>query len=100
MNLKKKIRNIPDFPEKGIIFRDMAPLLEDKKAFKFAIGQFIKKFKSKKVDKVVGVDARGFIWAGILAAYLHAGMVMVRKRENFRLKPKLSSMIWNMENHH
>lgn len=80
MDLKKKIRNIPDFPEKGIIFRDIGPLLEDKKAFKFAINQLVKKFKNKKIDKVVGVDARGFILAGILADRLGAGMVMVRKK--------------------
>lgn len=80
MNLKKKIRNIPDFPEKGIVFRDIAPLLEDRKAFKFAIDQLVKKFKDEKIDKVVGVDARGFILAGILADQLGAGMVMVRKK--------------------
>ena len=80
MNLKKKIRNIPDFPQKGIIFRDIGPLLEDKRAFKLAIDQLVKKFKGKKIDKVVGIDARGFILAGILADRLKTGMVMVRKK--------------------
>lgn len=80
MNLKKAIRDIPDFPEKGVVFRDIAPLLEDKKAFKFAINQLVKKFRKKKIDKVVGVDARGFILAGILANRLGAGLVMVRKK--------------------
>jgi len=80
VDLKKKIRNIPDFPQKGIIFRDIAPLLEDGRAFKFAIDQLVEKVKNKKVEKVVGVDARGFILAGVLAERLGAGMVMVRKK--------------------
>ena len=80
MNLKKKIRNIPDFPQRGIIFRDISPLLEDKKAFKYAIGCLAGKFKKLKVDKVVGIDARGFILAGVLADRLKAGMVMIRKK--------------------
>jgi len=80
MNLKKKIRNIPDFPQKGIIFRDIGPLLEDKKSLRYVIDQLVKKFKGKKIDKIVGIDARGFILAGILADRLEAGMVMVRKK--------------------
>jgi len=80
MNLKRKIRNILDFPQKGIIFRDITPLLEDKKSLKYAIDQIVKKFKKEKIDKVVGIDARGFILAGILADRLGAGMVMVRKK--------------------
>ena len=79
-DLKLKIRNIPDFPQKGIIFRDIAPLLEDKKTFRRAIDILVEKLKNKKVDKVVGVDARGFILAGVLADRLKAGMVMVRKK--------------------
>ena len=80
MNLKTKIRNIPNFPKKGIVFRDIGPLLEDKKAFKYAIDQLVERYKKKKIDKVVGIDARGFILAGVLAHCLGAGMVMVRKK--------------------
>lgn len=80
MDLKNLIRNIPDFPEKGIIFRDIAPLLEDKEAFREMIQQLLKIIGNLKVDKVVGVDARGFILAGVLAEKLQAGMVMVRKK--------------------
>lgn len=80
MNLKKKIRNIPDFPQKGVVFRDIGPLLEDRRALKYVVDQMFKKFKNKQIDKVVGVDARGFILAGILAERLRAGMVMVRKK--------------------
>ena len=78
--LKHKIRNIPDFPEKGIIFRDIGPLLEDRKAFRLAIKELVKKIGKLKIDKVVGIDARGFILAGVLAEKLKAGMVMVRKK--------------------
>lgn len=80
INLKSKIRNIPDFPEKGIIFRDISPLLEDKEAFAEAVGQLVAKVKHLRIDKVIGIDARGFILAGILAEKLKAGMVMVRKK--------------------
>lgn len=80
MNLKAKIRNIPDFPQKGIIFRDIALLLEDRRAFAEAIERLAGAFKNQKIDKVVGVDARGFILAGVLAHQLGAGMVMVRKK--------------------
>lgn len=80
MNLRKKIRNIPDFPQRGVIFRDIAPLLEDKRAFRYTINQLVKKYRGKRIDKVVGIDARGFILAGVLAERLGAGMVMVRKK--------------------
>jgi len=80
MDLKTKIRNIPDFPQKGVIFRDITPLLEDGKTFKKVIDSLLGKLKGLKVDKVVGIDARGFILAAILADKLGAGMVMVRKK--------------------
>ncbi len=80
MDLKKKIRNIPDFPQKGVIFRDIAPILEDKKTFRFLTRRLAEEVKDLKADKVVGIDARGFILAGILAEKLKAGMVMIRKK--------------------
>lgn len=80
MDFKSKIRDVPDFPGKGIIFRDIAPLLEDKEAFTEAIDQLLLKIGNLKIDKVVGIDARGFILAGILANKLKAGMIMVRKK--------------------
>lgn len=80
MDFKTKIRNIKDFPEKGIVFRDIAPLLEDKKALKQMAFRLTEKVKRLKIDKVVGIDARGFILAAILADRLNCGMVMVRKK--------------------
>jgi len=80
MDFKSKIRNIPDFPEKGIIFRDISPLLEDKKSFQSLVKLLVKHYRNAKIDKVVGIDARGFILAGVLAERLKAGMVMIRKK--------------------
>lgn len=95
MNLKKKIRNIPDFPQKGIIFRDIAPLLEDKEALQDMARKLAEKFRGQKIDKVVGIDARGFILAGILADRLGAGMVMVRKKG--KLPSKTESEEFDLE---
>lgn len=80
MDFKDKIRNIPDFPEKGVIFRDISPLLEDPKTFQSAIDYFVDQLRHKRIDKIVGVDARGFLLAGILAHRLGTGLVMIRKQ--------------------
>lgn len=77
--LKAKIRLIPDWPQKGIIFRDITPVLEDKKLFQFLINELAKPYKNKKIDKIVGVDARGFIMASALAFKLKTGLVIIRK---------------------
>lgn len=78
--LKSYIRNIPDFPKPGILFRDITTLLKDKKAFKAAISGLAKQFKGKKIATVVAVEARGFILGGAIAEKLGAGFVPVRKR--------------------
>jgi adenine phosphoribosyltransferase len=79
-DLKNKIRSIPDFPKKGVIFRDITPVLQDKKAFRFLINELIKPYKNKKIDKVVGIDARGFLLAAPIALKLGAGLCIVRKK--------------------
>jgi len=79
INLKNKVRNIKDFPQKGIIFRDITPILEDRKSFRLMVESLLSKIKHLQVDKVVGIDARGFILAGILAEKLGTGMSIVRK---------------------
>src|SRR3990167_11445449 len=78
--LKSKIREIADFPIQGINFKDITPLLEDKSAFRDAINGLADAFRDKKVDKVVGIDARGFLLASAVAYLLNAGMVIVRKK--------------------
>jgi len=78
--LEKAIRNIVDFPKAGIIFRDITSLIQDKAAFKKTVNLLAEKYKNKKIDKVVGVEARGFIFGAALAHKIGAGFVPVRKK--------------------
>lgn len=80
IDLKSKIREIPDFPKKGIGFKDITPLLEDAGTFKYAINKMAWLFKNKKIKKVVGIDARGFLLASAVAYKLGAGLAIVRKK--------------------
>lgn len=77
--LEKQIRNVPDFPKPGILFKDITPVLKHKKLFSETIDQLAKRYKSKKIDKVVSVESRGFIFGAALAYRLGAGFVPVRK---------------------
>lgn len=79
-SLKKYIRNIPDFPKQGILFRDITTLLKNKKTFKSAIDALAKKVKKIKIDYVVAVESRGFIFGAALAYKLGVGFVPVRKK--------------------
>ena len=78
--LKKCIRSIPDFPKQGILFRDITTLLKNKAAFKKAIDGLAKIIKGKKIDYVVAVESRGFIFGAALAYKLGAGFIPVRKK--------------------
>jgi len=95
IDLKKSIRNIPDFPKPGILFRDITTLLNDKTAFKYAIDELAKEFKNKKINKVVAVEARGFIFGGAIAHRLGAGFVPVRKKG--KLPWKTNSATYELE---
>jgi adenine phosphoribosyltransferase len=77
--LKQVIRDIPDFPKEGIIFKDITPLLGDPIQFAKAVDHLKDRYAGKKIDRVVGIEARGFIFASALAYALGAGCVMVRK---------------------
>lgn len=77
--LRECIRNVPDFPKKGIVFRDITTLLNQPDAFKKAVDYFFEKYKSEKIDKVVGIESRGFIVGGTLAYKLNVGFVPIRK---------------------
>lgn len=77
--LKSKIRDIPDFPKEGIIFKDITPLLGDVDAFQTVVDSFAKRYADKSIDAVVGIDARGFIFGGALAYRIDAAFVPVRK---------------------
>jgi adenine phosphoribosyltransferase len=74
------IRSIPDFPKKGIVFRDITTLLKNAEALKIAVGLFHEKYRDLKIDKVVGIESRGFIIGSALAVNLGAGFVPVRKK--------------------
>ncbi|HPC57320.1 MAG TPA: adenine phosphoribosyltransferase [Caldisericia bacterium] len=79
MDLRKFVRDIPDFPQKGVLFRDITPLLKDEEAFEFAVKEMSKPFKEEKIDIVVGIEARGLILAAPIAFYIGAGFVPIRK---------------------
>jgi len=80
MDLKKYIRDIPDFPKPGILFKDITTLLKDKNAFKTAVSALADRYKDKKIDVVVAVEARGFILGGAIAHKLGVAFVPVRKK--------------------
>ena len=80
MNLKQIIREIPDFPKKGISFKDITTLLNDPAAFNEAIDWMASLYKGQKIDRVIAVESRGFIFGAPLALRLNAGMVLVRKK--------------------
>jgi adenine phosphoribosyltransferase len=79
MNLISTIRTIPDFPHPGIMFRDITTLLKDKAAFAYCVDELYEHYKTERIDKVVGIESRGFILGSALAYKLGAGFVPVRK---------------------
>mgnify|MGYP000863854343 FL=1 len=79
MDLKKFIRDIPDFPKAGILFKDITTLLNDSNAFKYAVDQFVDHYKGQKIDYIAAVEARGYIMGGALSYIMGAGFVPVRK---------------------
>jgi adenine phosphoribosyltransferase len=80
MNLKEKIRTVPDWPVKGVMFRDITTLLQDPAAFRAACDAFYDRYKDMHIDKVVGIDARGFVFGAVLAYKLNVGFIPVRKK--------------------
>jgi adenine phosphoribosyltransferase len=87
-DLKTYIRDIPDFPKKGIIFKDITTLLKDGAAFKKSVDLLASKYKKENIDAVVGVEARGFIFGAALAYKLKTGFVPVRKKGKLPAKTK------------
>ena len=80
MNLRDSIRTIPDYPKPGIQFRDITTLLADAKAFRRAVDELVQPFAGQKIDKVAGIEARGFILGGAVAHQLSAGFIPLRKK--------------------
>ena len=80
MDLAQVIRTIPDYPAEGIMFRDITTLLGDARAFRRAVDELVQPFAGAKIDKVTGIEARGFIVGGAVAHQLSAGFVPLRKK--------------------
>jgi adenine phosphoribosyltransferase len=80
MELKDTIRTIPDFPKPGIMFRDVTTLMGNPRAFRQAVDELVQPFAGAKIDKVAGIEARGFILGGAVAHQLSAGFVPLRKK--------------------
>jgi len=79
MNLREKIAEYPNFPKKGILFRDFSPILKDPSALSLIADEFSKHFHPKDVDLFAGIESRGFILASVLASRYNKGMIMIRK---------------------
>jgi adenine phosphoribosyltransferase len=104
MNLKDAIRTIPDYPKKGIMFRDITTLLADARAFRRSIDELVQPFAGSKIDKVAGIEARGFILGGAVAHQMSTGFVPIRKKgklphETVRIAYSLEYGIDEMEMH-
>jgi len=80
MNLKNTIRSIPGWPIKGVIFRDLTTLMQNPDAFRESCDIFHERYKDMNIDKIVGIDARGFVFGAVLAYKLGIGFVPVRKK--------------------
>jgi adenine phosphoribosyltransferase len=80
MDLKSTIRSIPDYPKPGIMFRDITTLLGNARSFRRAIDELVQPWAGEKIDKVAGIEARGFILGGAVAHQLCAGFVPIRKK--------------------
>jgi adenine phosphoribosyltransferase len=89
--LKAAVRDVPDFPIKGVLFKDITPILQDAKLFHQAVDAIADRHKGKKVNAVVGIDARGFIFAGAVAYKLGVGIVPVRKKGKLPYKTVVTS---------
>jgi adenine phosphoribosyltransferase len=104
MNLKDSIRTIPDYPKPGIMFRDITTLLADARAFRRAIDELVQPYAGAKIDKVAGMEARGFILGGAVAHQMSAGFVPIRKKgklphETVRIAYSLEYGVDEMEMH-
>ena len=78
--LRAGVRDVPDFPKKGIVFKDITPILSDHALFRMSIDLFLEHCRGKKIDKIVGIDARGFLFGSAVAYELGVGFVPIRKR--------------------
>lgn len=95
MHLKERIDSYPNFPKKGILFRDFGPILRDSHALSLSVDEFLKYFNPKDIDVLAGIEARGFIVACALATRMEKGMIMIRKKG--KLPGKTKSVSYKIE---
>src|ERR1700739_1575375 len=88
--LRAGVRDVPDFPKKGIVFKDITPILSDPTLFRASIDLFLDRCRGKKIDKIVGIDARGFLFGSTVAYELGVGFVPIRKRGKLPYKTEIA----------
>ena len=88
--LRAGVRDVPDFPKKGIVFKDITPILSDHALFRASIDLFLERCRKEKIDKIVGIDARGFLFGSAVAYELGVGFVPIRKRGKLPYKTEVA----------
>ena len=89
--LRAAVRDVPDFPKKGIVFKDITPVLSDPALFRASIDLFLERCRGRKIEKIVGIDARGFLFGSAVAYELGVGFVPIRKRGKLPFKTEVAS---------
>src|SRR5215469_5821734 len=88
--LRAAVRDVPDFPKKGIVFKDITPVLSDPGLFQASVDLFLDRCRGRKIDKIVGIDARGFLFGSTVAYELGVGFVPIRKRGKLPYKTEIA----------
>src|SRR5437763_16755342 len=88
--LRAAVRDVPDFPKKGIVFKDITPVLNDPALFRASIDLFLERCRGLTIDKIVGIDARGFLFGSAVAYELGVGFVPIRKRGKLPYKTEIA----------
>ncbi len=89
--LRTGLRDVADFPKKGIVFKDITPILSDPALFRASINLFLERCRGRKIDKIVGIDARGFLFGSAVAYELSVGFVPIRKRGKLPFQTEIAS---------
>jgi adenine phosphoribosyltransferase len=89
--LRAAVRDVPDFPKQGVVFKDITPVLSDPALFRASVDLFLERCRVRKIDKVVGIDARGFLFGAAVAYELGVGFVPIRKRGKLPFKTEIAS---------
>src|SRR4029078_11266363 len=93
--LHAAVRDVPDFPKKGVVFKDITPVLSDSVLFHASLDLFLDRCRGRKIDKVVGIDARGFVFGSAVAYELGVGFVPIRKRGKLPYRTEISNSSFN-----